>query len=89
MSPTAAEPGRSSSRVIERWRLEAVEGELLYEGTEQVGDVVYRFGYYSVARNGRWWWGQCALMVRADEPQPLLRQARTEGTIVRTPNGAA
>jgi hypothetical protein len=44
--------------------------------------AVYRFGYYTVARNGKWRWGQYALMVREDELEPLLRQAREEGTIL-------
>jgi hypothetical protein len=66
---------------MERWRLERVEGEALHDRAEQIGDVVFRFGYYTVARNGRWWWGESALMLRADELEPLLQQARDEGTI--------
>jgi len=68
--------------VLERWRLERMEGEPLHPGTEQQGDVGYRFRYYTVARNGRWWWGQSALMVRAEELEPLLAKARAEGTLL-------
>lgn len=67
---------------IMRQRLERIEGETLYDSTEQVGALMYRFGYYTVARNGRWHWGQYALMVRAEELEPLLAQARAEGTIL-------
>ena len=74
------------TRATPRWRWSSGGGSngsraLLYGGTEEIGDVVYRFGYHTVARNGRWWWGQSALMLRESELEPLLAQARAEGTI--------
>jgi hypothetical protein len=40
--------------ILIRQRLEKVSGERLYDGGAQVGDIEYRLGYYTVARNGKW-----------------------------------
>ena len=69
--------------VIMRIRLERIEGQRFYEGGAQIGDVEYRFAYYTVARNGKWWWGQYALMIPVDDLEPLLQQARAEGTLLQ------
>jgi hypothetical protein len=67
--------------VVMRQRLEKVEGERFRSGGAAKGDIEYRFGYYTVARNGKWWWGQYALMIPEQDFAPLLRQARDEGTL--------
>lgn len=68
--------------VVMRIRLERVDGTRLRAGGAQVGDVEYRLGYYTVARNGKWWWGQYALMIPQEDIGPLLQQARSEGTLL-------
>ena len=68
--------------VILRQRLERVDGERLRTGATPVGDVVYRFGYYIVARNGKWWWSQYAMMIPSGDLRSLLAQARVEGTLL-------
>src|SRR5262249_21733468 len=68
--------------VLLRQRLGEVHGEQLRPGEgAQKDDIEYRLGYYTVARNGRWWWGQYALMIPATDLGPLLHQAREEGTL--------
>jgi hypothetical protein len=71
--------------VVMRIRLERVEGTRFYEGGAQVGDIEYRLGYYTIARNGKWWWGQYALMIPHADFAPLLEQARSEGTLLGDP----
>jgi hypothetical protein len=72
--------------VLIRQRLEAVEGKQLRPGEgAQIGREEYRLGYYTVARNGRWWWGQYALMIPIDDLAPFLEQAREEGTLIVSP----
>jgi hypothetical protein len=68
--------------VVMRIRLKRVEGTRFYAGGAQVGDVEYRLGYYTVARNGKWWWGQYAVMIPEEDLVPLLQQARSEGTLL-------
>lgn len=68
--------------VVMRIRLERVEGRRFYGGGAQVGDVEYRLGYYTIARNGKWWWGQFSLMIPKEDLVPLLQQARSEGTLL-------
>jgi hypothetical protein len=68
--------------VLIRQRLERVEGPRFRPGGASEGDVEYRLGYYTVARNGKWWWGQYALMIPVEDFDPLLTQAREEGTLL-------
>lgn len=68
--------------VVTRQRLERIEGDRLRPGGAQLDDVEYRLGYYTIARNGKWWWGQYAMMIPAEDLGPLLRQAREEGTLL-------
>jgi hypothetical protein len=65
-----------------RQRLEKVIGERFHEGGAKVGDVEYRLGYYTVARNGKWWFGQYAMMVPPRDFEALLERAREEGTLL-------
>jgi hypothetical protein len=64
--------------VIERLRLERVEGERLYTGGAQPDDIEYRFGYYTVARNGKWWRGQSAPFIPEGDVLPLLQKRTTK-----------
>jgi hypothetical protein len=48
--------------MIERLRLEGIVGTPLRQAGARVGDVEYRFGYYTVSRSDKWWWGQYALL---------------------------
>jgi hypothetical protein len=70
--------------VLMRLRLAEVTGERFHGkgvgATE--GSIEYRLGYYIVARNGQWWWGQYALMIPTNDLAPLLQKARDEGTLV-------
>ena len=70
--------------VLMRQRLVDVTGRRFHgRGVgSQVGDVEYRFGYYIVARNGNWWWGQYAMIVPREDLVPLLQLARDEGTLL-------
>jgi hypothetical protein len=66
-----------------RQSLVKIEGEQHHVGEgAKVGDIEYRLGYYTVARNGRWWWGQYALMIPAADFVPLVEQAKSEGTLL-------
>jgi hypothetical protein len=38
--------------------------------------------FYTIARNGKWWFGQYALFVPSDDLAPLLQQARDEETLL-------
>ena len=67
--------------MIERLRLEQVEGSVLRDGGARIGDVEYRFGYYTVSRTDKWWWGQYSPLIPEADLGPLLDQARQEGTI--------
>lgn len=67
--------------MVERLRLARIEGDVLRDGGAQEGDVEYRFGYYTVSRSDRWWWGQYAPFIPVGDLWPLLEQARAEGTI--------
>jgi hypothetical protein len=67
---------------VMRQRLERIDGEVFHAGGSEVGDAIYRFGYYTIARSGRWHFGQYALMIRVEELEPLLQLAREEGTIL-------
>jgi hypothetical protein len=68
--------------MVERMKLVKVEGEQLREGGAKVGDREYRFGYYTVSRTDKWWWGQFSIFIPADDLEALLAQARREGTIL-------
>jgi hypothetical protein len=70
--------------ILERLSLERVVGDLQLPGVplSQVGVVSYRFGYFVVAGNGRWHWGQYALQLAADQLTELLETARQEGTLL-------
>jgi hypothetical protein len=68
--------------MVERLRLERVEGERLRPEGAQLGDCEYRVGYYVIARSGKWWWGQYAALIPEDDFGPLLKQARDEGTLL-------
>ena len=67
--------------MVERLRLARIEGDVLRDGGAREGDVEYRFGYYTVSRSDRWWWGQYAPFIPVGDLWPLLEQARAEGTI--------
>jgi hypothetical protein len=59
-----------------------IEGELLRPDIEAPkGDVQYRLGYYIVKAKGAWHWGQYCPFIPADDFEPLVEQARAEGTI--------
>ena len=68
--------------VVERMRLERVEGSQLRSSGAKVGDREYRFGYYIVSRSDNWWWGQYAPFIPIEDLQPLLDLAKAEGTIL-------
>lgn len=69
--------------VLMRLKLIHVIGERFHgEACAKVGATEYRLGYYIVARNGRWWWGQYALLLPREDLLPLLRKARSEGTLL-------
>ena len=68
--------------MIERLRLEGMTGVPLRSVGARIGDVEYRFGYYTVSRTDKWWWGQYAPFIPADDLVLLLKQARDEATIV-------
>jgi hypothetical protein len=69
--------------VVMRMRLVEAVGERFHgEAGAHVGAVEYRFGYYIVARNGKWWWGQYALIIPREDLLPLLAKARREGTLL-------
>jgi hypothetical protein len=77
---------------IERLRLEEIQGKRFRLSGTQIGDVEYRIAYYTVARNGKWRFGQFALFIPSDDLGPLLQLARDEGTLledleIRTPRG--
>jgi hypothetical protein len=65
-----------------RQRLERIEGKRFRSGGAREGDVEYRFAYYTVARNGRWHWGQYAMMIPIEDLEPFLEQARSDGTLL-------
>jgi len=50
-------------------------------------EIEYRLGYFIVSRTGKWWWGQFAAMIPAEDLEPLLDKAREEGTLLSTPHG--
>jgi hypothetical protein len=69
--------------VLMRLKLVEVTGERFHgEFGAKEGSIECRLGYYIVARNGKWWWGQYALMIPADDLAPLLQKARREGTLL-------
>lgn len=69
--------------VIERLRLVQRAENTTYPGGAQVGNIEYRFGYYTIApASGRWWWGQYSPLIPAEDLGPLLAQARAEGTLL-------
>jgi hypothetical protein len=68
--------------MIERLRLARVEGKIRRGSGAQRGSREYRFGYYIVSRTGKWWWGQYAPFIPEPDLQPLLAQARAEGTLL-------
>jgi hypothetical protein len=70
--------------LIERIRHVSARGVRVSSKTKP-GDIEYRFGYYTVARNGkaagRWWWGQSAPFIPHEDLAVLLEKARREGTL--------
>ena len=77
--------------VIERLRLVQEEGQRAYVAGARVGDIEYRFGYWTVGRIGRaigrWTWGQFGPMAPPEDWEALLADARRNGTLVRRDNG--
>jgi hypothetical protein len=57
--------------MVERLRLERIEGEVLRDEGAREGDVEYRLGYYTVSRSDKWWWGQFALFIPAVDLEPF------------------
>src|SRR5688500_11122695 len=49
--------------MVERLRLQRIEGKRLRAGGAVAGDREYRFGYYIVSSTGKWWWGQYAPLI--------------------------
>lgn len=68
--------------MVERMRLVKVEGRQLRTGGAKVGDREYRFGYYTVSRTDKWWWGQFSIFIPAPDLDALLELARREETIL-------
>src|SRR3954471_8020219 len=66
--------------MVERLRLERVEGSVLRDGGARGGDTEYRFGDYTVSRTDKWWWGQYPAFIPQTDFGPLLEQARKEDT---------
>lgn len=58
----------------------SADGALPYR-TNMAGEVQYRIGYYIVSRTGKWWWGQFAPFLPADDFHALIDRARDEGTL--------
>lgn len=67
--------------LVERLRLVRFEGEQFRPVQIKVGDAQIRFGYYTVSRTNKWWWGQYAPFIPEADLQPLLKQAVAEKTI--------
>jgi hypothetical protein len=69
--------------VVQRLRLTEVRGDRLRaEIGADLGDIEYRIGYYIVSGTDKWWWGQYCPFIPKDDFEPLLEQARVEGTIL-------
>jgi hypothetical protein len=50
---------------------------------EMVRHYEYRFGYFVVSpKRNKWWWGQSAPFIPADDWRELLQLARAEGTLL-------
>jgi hypothetical protein len=50
---------------------------------ELVGYYEYRVGYFVVSpKRNKWWWGQSAPFIPADDWRELLQLARAEGTLL-------
>ena len=69
---------------IERLRLLELPAVEAYPGPD-VGAIEYRFGYWTVGRNGnardRWVWGQFSPFIPQEDIGPLLEKAQSEGTL--------
>ena len=68
---------------VERLVLVDEEGERAYDHGAQLGSEEYRIAYWMLSpKTGRWTWGQYCPMIPVADLEPLLDQARAEGTIV-------
>jgi hypothetical protein len=63
--------------VYERLRLVELRGSQHHSGGSQVGDIVDRLGYWTVAKNGHWWWGQSAPMFRKGDLETLMSKVKS------------
>lgn len=69
--------------VVQRLRLGEIQGDRLRAKMgARVGDIEYRIGYYIVSGAGKWWWGQYCPFIPKEDFEPLLGQARADGTIL-------
>lgn len=67
--------------VIERLRYVGSEGRVHFGGGATGGEVEYRFSYFIRRPAGNWVFGQYAPLIPAEDLEPLLAKARSEGTI--------
>jgi hypothetical protein len=72
--------------VIERLRRGEFIGERRYPHNAEVGEIEYRFGYYTLGAigltAGTWRWGQYAQLIPHFDFIALLADARADGTIL-------
>jgi hypothetical protein len=75
--------------VLERWRYLELEGKRVHDGGSKPGDLVYRFGYFAVARTGpaagSWQWQRFSMLIPEADLSRLLEQARADGTLKTLP----
>ena len=71
---------------IERLRYTSLDGVQAHSGGAIPGSVEYRFGYFTVGRNGRakdkWVWAQFSPIIPGPDLSRLLSLALEEGTIL-------
>jgi hypothetical protein len=80
-------PDRGYPKVYtyERLRLVELRGKPHHAGGSRVGDFVERLGYWTVAKNRSWWWGQSAPMFRQGDLKKLMTRARhAPGRLIRS-----
>jgi len=72
--------------VVERLRKERIDGDIVYQGIDKVGDVEYRIGYFIVGENGKmknkWAWGQFCPLIPIGDFDRLIYKAKKEKTIL-------
>lgn len=72
--------------VIERLRKEKIDGDIAHKGSNKIGDIEYRMGYYIVGKigraNGKWIWGQFCPLIPKEDFDKLIQKAKIEETIL-------